>query len=1030
MRYHTDTDVAEQTVLKTGVRIFPVVVGVIAALGIGTALYVTKQLPAVVPPSPISVTGSTQTAVWEVNDPADYNFDGAKISIANGKASQVRRANWWDTNYQLRKPLAVTAGVAGATAGRTLLYRDSSLPQYVSFGLMQPDHDDLRIVYWNGSVNTEIPRDFAGPDEIRFHVQVDIAPNAPDAGYYLYFNNPSVTAPSLDLSQFYEHYEGFGSNIFQGPAGWSVSSNPASCQSAPAFAVSGGELVKQNYTAGNCFAWNPNWGLDATKDWYLEATIRVVNGDRPSNGSLHLHDSLGLGGYWAGLSDDTSDVAYVQNSGSGFTPSGATTVNLGTNYRVTWKYDYSSDSSRVHTVWQDGSQKLTGTDTEANFGGGIAYAGVHAYNPFSGQSTATQIAWDDLKVWEDIGATVTNLGVVEGQYDTSGSLLEVRSGKGLRYGTLHNLRVMMTSSNGTSAFFILSPDNGSTWIYFNGSGWVPSNGTVAQATDGAMLNGLLQLFQFFPFPTNGTLRWKAFLKAGDNGRAPAVLDQVAVRYTPPPNDLDADEYASVASGGSDCVDALTSTYSNGTTQCHESDPPTFLATNRPSPDSAIADHAWVQDDSGLYHLFFQNIDLGSGNFIQHFTSTDLRSLTYVGPALQQGAVGSFDEYALWAPHVIKKDGTYYLFYSGVGGLVSGDDNGVQKTYRPQRIGLATSTDLTTWTKHPGNDCSGTAGDGCVYDCNEPWTLAGKGVYLGDACRDPMIMFDPQQGKWAMFMTTQIAQGWPQGVPGNIAGSRRSDAISQATSSDLIHWSGAGFIKDTRSLGDFEGGVGTQQWGGVAENAFVTQYNGTYYLFFTDWRDTNGDPNNPDDGPFPIVQYVTSSTLTADAQGSFTNWTYRGGIPDLGVNAIEVMLLNNDTWVMSQSVNDGNSGEVGHIRELRLKRMVWDSSNPATFTTSKLTKLACRLPSDSIHPGADEVCGDRVDNNCNGQIDDRSLCPCMENWQCDGWSDCPSGLQTRTCVDANACGTTINQPPLSRSCGATKHRLEQKYKVLP
>lgn len=44
--------------------------------------------------------------------------------------------------------------------------------------------------------------------------------------------------------------------------------------------------------------------------------------------------------------------------------------------------------------------------------------------------------------------------------------------------------------------------------------------------------------------------------------------------------------------------------------------------------------------------------------------------------------------------------------------------------------------------------------------------------------------------------------------------------------------------------------------------------------------------------------------------------------------------------------------------------------------------------------------------------------CTEQWQCGQWSACSAGTQTRTCVDANACGTTANKPSESQSCAVT------------
>lgn len=42
-------------------------------------------------------------------------------------------------------------------------------------------------------------------------------------------------------------------------------------------------------------------------------------------------------------------------------------------------------------------------------------------------------------------------------------------------------------------------------------------------------------------------------------------------------------------------------------------------------------------------------------------------------------------------------------------------------------------------------------------------------------------------------------------------------------------------------------------------------------------------------------------------------------------------------------------------------------------------------------------------------------PCSENWSCGDWSACINTVQTRTCTDLNACGTTLSRPPQSQAC---------------
>ncbi len=342
-------------------------------------------------------------------------------------------------------------------------------------------------------------------------------------------------------------------------------------------------------------------------------------------------------------------------------------------------------------------------------------------------------------------------------------------------------------------------------------------------------------------------------------------------------------------------------------------------------DDDIADHAWIRDESGAYHLFFQTEDRGSGSHIEHYVSTDLRTLRYAGAALRPNP-GGWDSHSLWAPHIIKSGKTYYLFYTGTDGP-AGDPA------TRQRIGLATSTDLMIWTRRPANKCHGTAGDGCVYECDECWTAWGgePGSY-NQQCRDPFVIRDPVDRGWVMFATAKSANSY--GV------------VTVARSTNLEDWTGAGFIDATRRL---ESGVGGQTTGGQAENPFVMSHAGTHYLLFTDWQDPEDSVSVRD--PRTIVQYATSPSLAADSSGS-ANWTYRGYIPDPGVNAIEVIRASRDVRIMSQSISNERSGYWPLRRRLRLKCVVW--GDDFTFGTSNVD-VRCGFPRRAIDPtSAQEV----------------------------------------------------------------------------
>ena len=366
----------------------------------------------------------------------------------------------------------------------------------------------------------------------------------------------------------------------------------------------------------------------------------------------------------------------------------------------------------------------------------------------------------------------------------------------------------------------------------------------------------------------------------------------------------------------------------GTPPCTPTTAPVFLSSkiddddgdgrladeNHPAindEDDDIADHAWIQDGSGTYHLFFHSEDLGFGSDIEHYITTDLQELTYVGVALQKSP-GDWDSRCLWAPHIVQHGNTYYMFYTGTTG--TGPEG-------EQRIGLATSNDLDTWTRYPVNHCPGTSGDGCVYECAESWTTwDGPPGSFNKQCRDAFVIRDDVHRRWVLFATAKSTNGY--GV------------VTVAYSRDLARWTGAGYIDATRRLA---AGSGGQPVGGQAENPFVVPYHGTYYLLFTDWQDPEDDCTVPN--PRTMVQYVTSSTLSADASGSNT-WKYRGYISDPGVNAIEALHLDGDTWILSQSISNRFCCDYEHVRELRLKQVIWGPN--ATFGTAPWAP--CTTPS--------------------------------------------------------------------------------------
>ena len=185
----------------------------------------------------------------------------------------------------------------------------------------------------------------------------------------------------------------------------------------------------------------------------------------------------------------------------------------------------------------------------------------------------------------------------------------------------------------------------------------------------------------------------------------------------------------------------------------------------------VNDHCFIQGTDGLWHFY----GIGGGKGFAHATSETLQNKqwntqTYPFPV----EWNPWKEVLLWAPHIVKDQNIYYMFYCAG-----------SKTGPTFQMHLATSPDLVTWTKHPEN----------------PLFIDGF-----DA-RDPMVL--RIGNKWVMYY---CADSKPTG--GN-------HVVAYRLSDDLIHWG-----KKNIAFVD----PGRHKAGGPTESPFVVRRGDTYYLF--------------------------------------------------------------------------------------------------------------------------------------------------------------------------------------------------------
>lgn len=198
----------------------------------------------------------------------------------------------------------------------------------------------------------------------------------------------------------------------------------------------------------------------------------------------------------------------------------------------------------------------------------------------------------------------------------------------------------------------------------------------------------------------------------------------------------------------------------------------------------INDHCFISDEEGVWHLFgitrqepakpLQEIHFA------HAVSSKLAVSPWQKQPFALTASPAAGEVHLWAPHVVKHDDTYYMFY-----CAGARDAQGQLDSRNYRIHLATSADLKKWTRHEENPL----------------------FTDGFDARDPMVL--RVDGQWVMYYT---ANSTPAG--GN-------HIVAARTSSNLIDWS-------ERRIVYTHPREGTS--GGPTESPFVVRRGDWYYLF--------------------------------------------------------------------------------------------------------------------------------------------------------------------------------------------------------
>jgi beta-fructofuranosidase len=221
-----------------------------------------------------------------------------------------------------------------------------------------------------------------------------------------------------------------------------------------------------------------------------------------------------------------------------------------------------------------------------------------------------------------------------------------------------------------------------------------------------------------------------------------------------------------------------------------------------SPKDQYLWDAWFIKTGNDYHMFHLQAPRAVAPAerhhcasIGHAVSQDLMHWEELPAALQAGEAGAWDDLALWTGCVIAHENKFYHFYTGRSA----------QEFWVQKIGLAVSTDLMHWEKHPRNPL--VVADERYYEMADGLNkLEGA-----PAWRDPYVFRDPASEKF--YMTISGRQQSESGV--------YNGCVAVAESSNLIDWK---ILPPLLAPPRYE----------QMETTQMIFHENRYYLFFSTW----------------------------------------------------------------------------------------------------------------------------------------------------------------------------------------------------
>jgi hypothetical protein len=153
----------------------------------------------------------------------------------------------------------------------------------------------------------------------------------------------------------------------------------------------------------------------------------------------------------------------------------------------------------------------------------------------------------------------------------------------------------------------------------------------------------------------------------------------------------------------------------------------------------------------------------------------------------------------------------------------------------------------------------------------------------------------------------------------------------------------------------------------------------------------------------LLLAVAISMIAFQTNSHFTGYA----VIELNYTTETECLANNGTWTNTTELQNvtsqieviigGNCSNLTYADEANcvINNYTWTNTTELQNVTSQIEVI--------------------IGGNCTGKETNESAETCVEQWDCEHWSECEDESQTRSCADSASCGTTENKPIIERLC---------------